>query len=557
MASKKSGAELTASDETELRYLVERLLARACLASEGQDERLDALLSGLRQYLREQERDPASLRDFQERLDNELERLDDQVAGDDREAGRILSQLLSSMEYGDLPRNTSSELKRLRRDLGPRGLPRQQLLPWLETFSQVADQALAHRDRGAGRERGLLGRLFNRGGESETATDQDTATVAPDHSPELDLGFRPAAIVPAGPADDEQRLRIARRVGELMDRIMQQVELPPDSHKQAILLKSRLSDQQDWSLLRQSLDETADLVIAVVTHSQREFESFLQRLDERLSSLHGHFSEHADVMAGRRTSAAKLEESVQAELSELGGSLQSSSDVSELRTSVSHHIERIARTVEVFSRQEEQREQQMTSQMDAMREKLVAMETHAEQVRQQLEEERARALTDILTQLPNREAWDERLRFEYDRWRRYGRPVALAVIDIDHFKRVNDSFGHRAGDRVIQLVAKALRERLRTTDFVARYGGEEFVAVLPETSLEQATRVLDELRGDVADMPFHFQGQPVRVSVSAGLSCFREGIEPDAVFDEADKALYIAKNNGRNRVEMATELKPR
>ena len=260
-------------------------------------------------------------------------------------------------------------------------------------------------------------------------------------------------------------------------------------------------------------------------------------------------------MAGRRTSAAEMEESVQAELSELGGSVQGSSDVSELRSSVSHHIERIARSVEVFSRQEEQREQQMSSQMDAMREKLVAMETHAEQVRDQLEQERARALTDILTQLPNREAWDERLRFEHDRWQRYGRPVALAVIDIDHFKRVNDSFGHKAGDRVIQLVATALQERLRTTDFVARYGGEEFVAVLPETPLKQAAGVLDELRGHVADMPFHFQGQPVRVSVSVGLSCFREEIEPDAVFDEADKALYIAKHNGRNRVEMATELK--
>ena len=308
-------------------------------------------------------------------------------------------------------------------------------------------------------------------------------------------------------------------------------------------------------MLRQTLDETADLVIAVVTHSQREFESFLQRLDERLSSLHGHFTEHADVMASRRTSAAELEESVQAELSELGGSLQNSSDLAQLRTSVSHHIERIAGTVEAFRRQEDQREQQLTGQMEAMREKLVAVETHSEQIRKQLEQERARALTDILTHLPNREAWDERLRFEHDRWQRYGRPVALVVIDIDHFKRVNDSFGHKAGDRVIQLVAKALQERLRATDFVARYGGEEFVALLPETTLDQAVGVVDELRRHVADMPFHFQGQPVRVSISLGLSCFREGIAPDAVFDEADKALYNAKNNGRDRVETAVELK--
>ena len=554
MASKNSGPSLSASDETEVRYLVERLLARASLAAEGQDERLDTLLSELRQYLRGQDRDPASLRKYLERLDEELARLDDQAAGDSREAGRILSGLLSCAERSNLFDDASSELKRLRRELGPRGLSHTQLLPWLETFSRVAEQALAGGERAARRDRGLLDRLFHRRDDGGTATDEEPPAANPDPLPELDLGVRAATEI-AGPADDEQRLRIARRVGELMDRVIQQVELPPDPHKRAVLLKSRLSDLHDWALLRQTLDETADLVIAVVTHSQREFESFLQRLDERLSSLHGHFTEHADVMASRRTSAAELEESVQAELSELGGSLQNSSDLAQLRTSVSHHIERIAGTVEAFRRQEDQREQQFTGQMEAMREKLVAVETHSEQIRKQLEQERARALTDILTHLPNREAWDERLRFEHDRWQRYGRPVALVVIDIDHFKRVNDSFGHKAGDRVIQLVAKALQERLRATDFVARYGGEEFVALLPETTLDQAVGVVDELRRHVADMPFHFQGQPVRVSISLGLSCFREGIAPDAVFDEADKALYNAKNNGRDRVETAVELK--
>lgn len=553
MASNKSGPQLSATDETEIRYLTERLLARTCLASEGQDPRLDTLLSEMREYLRGQAREPVSLRGFQERLDGELERMDDEAALDEREAGRILSALLSTAEGADLFSGTTAELKRLRRGLGPRGVPRDQLLPWLDSFSRCVEDALSQ-SRPA-RDRGLFDRLFRRGGQDEVAAPEGPApTGGPAEPPELDLGSRSGPASP--PQDNEQRLRIARRVGELMDRVIQQVDLPPETHKRAVVLKSRLSDHHDWDLLRQSLDETADLIIAVVNHSQREFEHFLQRLDERLSSLHGHFSDHADVMAERRSSAAELEQSVQAELSELGGSLRSSSDLSELRTSVSGHIERIARSVEAFRRQEDQREQQITGQMDAMREKLVAMETHAEQVRKQLEQERARALTDILTQLPNREAWDERLRFEHQRWQRYGRPVALAVIDIDHFKQVNDSFGHKAGDRVIQLVAKALRDRLRATDFVARYGGEEFVALLPEAALEQASQALEELRAHVADMPFHFQGQPVRVTVSVGVSCFREGIEPESVFDEADKALYTAKTNGRNRTELARELQP-
>ncbi len=551
MAFKKGGTESSATEETELRYLIERLLARTSLASQGQDERLDALVDELRQYLRGQDREPETLRTFQERLDNELERLDDQVTGDAREAGRILGELLASAERSNLFRGVGADLKRLRKELGPRGLSRQQLMPWLEAFCRATEQALAEPTAEGVPERGLFDRLFSRRDGADAVETGTPEGLVEAQDQELDAsgegGF--------SGEDREQRLRIARRVGELMERVMQQVELPPDTHKRAALLRSRLSDLQDWDMLRQSLDETADLVIAVVTHSQREFESFLQRLDERLSSLHGHFSEHADVMEGRRTSAAELEQTLHAELSELGGRLESSVDLAELRTSVSHHIERIAQTVEHFRVQEDEREQRVAEQMGTMREKLVAMETHCEQVRTQLEKARAQALTDILTQLPNREAWDERLRFEHERWQRYGRPVTLAVIDIDHFKQVNDSFGHKAGDRVLQLVARALRERLRTTDFVARYGGEEFVAILPETGPEEAARVLDAVRQHVADMPFHFQGQPVTVSVSAGLSGFREEVAADAVFDEADRALYQAKTNGRNRVEYAMELK--
>ncbi|WP_328188707.1 diguanylate cyclase [Marinobacter sp. OP 3.4] len=553
MSSRNAGQPTSAADETELRYLIERLLARTSLASEGQDGRLDALVSELRQYLRGRDRDLDILRDFQERLDDELERLDDQVAGDARQAGRILGELLSAVEGNDLFQTVGSDLKRLRKKLGPRGLSRQQLLPWLEGFCAATERALAHPTPGNGRERGLLDRLFKRGDEAAVDTGPESRRP-PAQDDELELATGADDPLSTVPGDGEQRLRIARRVGELMERIMQQVDLPPDTHKRAVLLRSRLSDLHDWDLLRQSLDETADLVIAVVTHSQREFQNFLQRLDERLSSLYGHLSDHADVIEGRRTSAAELERTLRAELSELGGRLETSSDLAELRTSVSGHIERIARTVEAFRTQEDRREEQVSEQMMLMREKLVAMETHCDQVREQLERERARALTDILTQLPNREAWDERLRFEYQRWQRYGRPVTLAMIDIDYFKRVNDSFGHKAGDRVLQLVAKAIQERLRATDFLARYGGEEFVAILPETSPEQAAGMLDEIRRHVADMPFHFQGQPVRVTVSAGFSGFREDIEPDLVFDEADKALYQAKTHGRNRVEYAREL---
>jgi diguanylate cyclase len=169
-------------------------------------------------------------------------------------------------------------------------------------------------------------------------------------------------------------------------------------------------------------------------------------------------------------------------------------------------------------------------------------------MQEQVRRERLRAMTDLLTELPNREAWQERLAFEYNRWQRYGHPLTVGVLDIDLFKRVNDSYGHKAGDRVLQLVAREFRERLRNTDFVARFGGEEFVLLFPETGPDDAQRVLDELRAHVGRLPFHFRGEPVTVTFSAGLAGLVSGDTEESVFDRADRALYQAKDNGRNRV---------
>jgi diguanylate cyclase len=123
------------------------------------------------------------------------------------------------------------------------------------------------------------------------------------------------------------------------------------------------------------------------------------------------------------------------------------------------------------------------------------------------------------------------------------------VWDVDHFKRINDSYGHRAGDRVLRAVADCLARRIRATDFIARYGGEEFVMVLSGTQTTDAARLIDEMRESVAKIGFHFRGTPVSITISCGLSALRAGDTTEKAFDRADKALYAAKQKGRNRCE--------
>lgn len=165
---------------------------------------------------------------------------------------------------------------------------------------------------------------------------------------------------------------------------------------------------------------------------------------------------------------------------------------------------------------------------------------------------RTASILDALTQVFNRGFFDERLRHELDRAERYERPLSLAVIDVDHFKRYNDRNGHLNGDQVLREVADILRFGLRSTDTVARYGGEEFVCLLPETGKEQALALVDRLRQQVATHSFLYaESQPQgRLTISGGVGTFpMDADHPAALFKHADDALYQAKELGRNRVQ--------
>jgi two-component system, cell cycle response regulator len=163
------------------------------------------------------------------------------------------------------------------------------------------------------------------------------------------------------------------------------------------------------------------------------------------------------------------------------------------------------------------------------------------------------ATTDSLTGLPNRRRFMERLMQETANSRRYGHRLSLAIIDVDHFKRINDTYGHPVGDRVLADISSHLMDRARETDLPARIGGEEFAVLLPSTHLEGALELAEAIRERIATHPFDHVG---RVTISAGVASFDPG-DPRAVQDPhgekllaaADRALYRAKSLGRNRIE--------
>ncbi|HSC81498.1 MAG TPA: diguanylate cyclase, partial [Chitinolyticbacter sp.] len=161
------------------------------------------------------------------------------------------------------------------------------------------------------------------------------------------------------------------------------------------------------------------------------------------------------------------------------------------------------------------------------------------------------AETDFLTGAASRRKFEQLLLSEMRRHRRYARTLCLALIDIDHFKLVNDRHGHLAGDEVLRQLVIGIRVRVRGSDLLARMGGEEFALLLPETDPDQALALLERLRTELSQRPVAWNGLQIQFTFSAGLGCWREGENMDEMLDRVDHALYAAKEGGRNRVVMA------
>lgn len=165
---------------------------------------------------------------------------------------------------------------------------------------------------------------------------------------------------------------------------------------------------------------------------------------------------------------------------------------------------------------------------------------------------RAQLNHDSLTGLLTHGALKEQFARELARARRNGSELSVVMIDVDHFKKVNDTYGHATGDRVLKSLARLLRQHLRASDVVGRYGGEEFVVLLPETKSEVALRVLDRIRELFAQIQHHSDSTTFMVSFSAGIASVPTFFDADEVVEAADAALYRAKQGGRNQVRLAT-----
>ena len=213
-----------------------------------------------------------------------------------------------------------------------------------------------------------------------------------------------------------------------------------------------------------------------------------------------------------------------------------------------HEVQEIRELLLQQTRGLQARTRQMVDDVQQAREQVDDANKKVEALKKQMEKVKQEIIIDPLTRAYNRRAYDEKLKLEMMGYQRYGRPTALAMLDIDHFKQVNDTYGHRTGDGVLRILSELMKKEIREIDVLARYGGEEFALILPHTPYKQALDVAERIRQKVEISRFTYKGKPFSVTVSFGVGTLKEDDTLESYAERVDQALYRAKNRGRNRV---------
>ena len=463
-----------------------------------------------------------------------LARLDTEHAEGGQDSGQNL--LLDLLEALSLPKGTGRQTKALKKRLGESSTDNKTTI---QSFAKLIRTAIelssdeTEQTASQGARAGLLQRIFG-------ATDSGT-----DDSPAGDSKARPK---------EQATRQTTDTVREVLVRLLECLSLPEELVDRVQDIRAGIQAIREGESWDDILVQIADLIQVIRTRTLQEkqgIEEFLVQLGERFQEVNRQLQGSEKYYDDAHQAGEQLDSDVKAGISGIDISVRDATDLAQLRADVQTHVDAVLVHLAKHRDEEKKRYQEAKAQVSSMSGRLQDLENETAELRSRIKQERNQAKVDPLTGIPNRLAYEERLKYEVARWKRFATPLVLVMWDIDLFKKVNDSFGHRAGDKVLRTIARTLESSIRETDFVARYGGEEFVQLMTGSSLEECLQVADKIREAIKKTGFHFRDQAITITASCGLAELRDGDSVEQWFERADKALYKAKQEGRNRCELA------
>jgi diguanylate cyclase len=530
--------------------LLRSALVRVSVAADGQDEALDQIMAKLRKKLRG-DMNPVEVSSVLAQLDEAtlvFEQQREQGAQDIRQA---LVAMASPLQNFSLSRGVKKELNDYLVQL-PQRSKKVHLYPaLLQQLASIQQQALSELEQPKS---GLFDKILGSKSSAKTegvssASDGDVSADLPPLSdrqlcPDLPLNHPLAA--------DKNYLsaEYSTQIIRVLSQFFTSMENESAIKTKVEAMRRKLEHGVNVDTLIPLLDSVRDLVMEAYLAANQAFATYLKNVNQELAEIYLLLGGAVKNTRDERAASRKLQADVMREMSDLESTATSATDINQLKDTVKSQLGNIRQVIDHYQ-QTDQAQQFLAEQLQTLGAKIKTMEVEAEKSRTTLEKHRQKALLDPLTELPNREAYNERASAEVQRWQRYSRPLTIAIFDIDHFKNINDSYGHQAGDRVIKVIGRSIATRLREVDFFCRYGGEEFVALMPETDSHTALVVLEKVRAAIANAAFNYKDQPISITLSVGITEFKTNDSLETAFERADQALYTVKATGRNRCHLA------
>ena len=344
---------------------------------------------------------------------------------------------------------------------------------------------------------------------------------------------------------DSGQLSLEEAINELLD----QLNGIQGMAETVTELRARLDSGLQNDEWKDAISKIVDSVAAAMKQldlEKRELEGFIVNITKQLGQLSQLVEDDFHEKTDDHNHAKEFHDYLHEGINSIEADFQSSNNLEELRESISKNIQFIRQRVDAFVHETHERFEATERRNQQLSSQLSEMEQETEELQVKLAENREKLMRDPLTGVFNRLAYDQQLTQDMARWQRYQTPFSFAILDIDFFKRINDEYGHAAGDKALVIVAKLMMKIVRKTDLIFRIGGEEFVIIMPGTDSQQAGQLVEKIRQSVSATEIHFKQKRVNLTLSAGFTAVREGDDEDSIFERTDKAMYRAKHSGRN-----------
>lgn len=340
-------------------------------------------------------------------------------------------------------------------------------------------------------------------------------------------------------------------INEVLLTLIEKIAFTHGNSAQLSAIKEKLDNHletENWHDYLDQIIAEVRIIIQGMNEEKVELETLIVDVTRQLNEISNVLTdEHSDSLAGRKETQHQQSQMNQ-NVTNILTTVEKAQDLDSLKGTINTNLDSIRQGVSVFVMNDNERFKKSEQRNAALQKQIKLMENESEQLKLKLTENRQKLMFDTLTGARSRLSYEEILDQELSRWTRYKEAFSFALLDIDHFKKINDHFGHNAGDKALQIVAKMMSEKIRKTDFLFRIGGEEFVLLLPKTSLQAASPLVEKIRASVGKSSFHFKQEKVIIKLSGGITSVIQGDTSESIYERADKALYEAKNGGRDQL---------